>query len=382
MTGQLEAGGARRFIHRWQSTGHSKRPGPVPDSPPIPWETGYTGHLGTWAELRAALNTKGHTDDILYAYGADIGGQFHFVPMDMCSAGSESFFTDNDYGPSIPLTELVSEYDFQYVDSDGDTLTARGSVYKIEDSSLAVPAIHRDYERWGGTSLGIAAGTGKCEEIKNYKITYEYNVTEFDTETSYIDPRPYPAPMLLPVYDTYIIMGDPYTFIDFTSAEVWAAFSSLWGKYTTQIWLPDGITGDTDPARTRDEVYIFTKLSGRRYYSIPPQDITRDTNGNICIRPVSAGNSQWEVGNPVKNYTTLGIDGPGLVLPNTVETKHTNPPYAGTPFYMPGMPMFGGAIKTSRPYPYLDNKPRPVGVCYVVKQLWPTKLTPIGKAFL
>lgn len=382
MTGQLEAGGARRFIHRWQSTGASKRPGPVPDSPPIPWETGYTGHLGTWAELRAALNTRGHTDDILYAYGADIGGQFHFVPMDMCSAGSESFFTNYDYGASVPLTELISDYDFKYVDSDGDTLTARGKVYKIESSSLAVPAIHRDYEFMGGTKLATRTGIGEYKETESFDIIYDYAVTEYDTDTPYIDPRPFPAPMLLPVYDTYVILGDPYTFIDFTSAEVWAAFSSLWGKYTTQIWLPDGITGTTDPARTRDEVYIASNKSGRKYYSVQPQDITRDTDGNICIRPVSAGNSQSETAYVLKNYTAIFLDGPGIILPASVETKHTNPPYAGSPFYMPGMPIFGGAVKTGRPYPYLDNKPRPVAVCYVVKQLWPTKLTPIGKAFL
>lgn len=354
MTGQLEAGGARRFIHRWQSASG----GGYTPAPPLPWEDGYTGHLGTWQELRGVLNIGGLEDDVLYTQGFRIGDTVHYLPPEAVGTADYLKYSWSYLAP-FPVGDLIAT-------------VGTADIYSIATNEKPMPSYSDiyTYPYHDSISLSICRKSGT-------KIVSKYSTPIGAEDGTKWTAKAAVAPLLLPVYDILLVQRPYVKGQTWTAADIFEYVKGVYGEYATRVWLPDGITGDDFSACAVDDLLGKDLQYWDTYSETPPGAFIEDVDGVKCCYPTSAARDYVYR----KNFFgalkgLLGVCDGGIALPKSTDVT-TLPTVRG--FVYPSAPMCACLKgKTETPYggAYYD-----VAICYIVKQLYPTKITRLGEAY-
>lgn len=353
MTGHLEAGGARRFIHRWQSASGGR----YTPAPPLPWEAGYTGHLGTWQELRDALNVGGLTDDVLYTQGFRIGDTVHYLPPE--AVGSAKYLTHSPYYlVPFPVGDLIATVD-------------DASIYSIAVNEKPLPA-YTDiytYTAKDNISLSICRKSGT-------KIVSKYATPIGAEDGTSWKVKDAIAPLLLPVYDVVMVQRPYIKGRTWTTADIWGTVKSVYGDYIEKVWLPDGIAGDDFSVCAVGDL-LGKDLQYWHAYSTLPSSYLSDVDGVKCCYPASYAEDYIYRKNFFGSLKgLLGVCDGGMALPKSTDVEKL-PTARG--FVYPSAPMSAclkGTYQISYGGVYYDY-----AICYIVKQLYPTKITRLGEAY-
>lgn len=353
MTGQLEAGGARRFIHRWQSASG----GGYTPAPPLPWEDGYTGHLGTWQELRDALNVGGLADDVLYTQGFRIGDTVHYLPPE--AVGSAAYMQRSPHNlTAVPVGDLIAT-------------VGTASIYSVAVNEKPLPSYSDiyTYTAKNAISLSICRKSGtKIVSLCETPIGAE-DGTAWKVKDAI-------APLLLPVYDIVMVQRPYVKGQTWTTADIWDTVKAVYGDYATKVWLPDGIAGDDFSACAVGDL-LGKDLQYWWAYSTLGSSYIEDIDGvKHCYPAAWACDYLYR-----RNYYAaikgiLGVCDGCLALPKSTDVT-TLPTARG--FVYPSAPMSAclkGTYQVSYNGGYYDY-----AICYIVKQLYPTKKTRLGEAY-
>lgn len=348
MHGQLEAGGARRFIHRWQSTG----PAPVPgERPPIPWEFGG-GSFMEWDDIFALLYSPTYAEtstNILtqYCNGFLIGGEV--FAMAWAFGDSMAWDADNptsyDLGAMTP--DAVLSLPTKYY---GDQV---GSVYKLRSDWRTPTTWTRTVA--ANVSMAVAIGTDPADPRNHTTKTIPL------TGDTAQHARELYAPIVLPVYDVYAVWVTGTAPGQVAYHDVYDSLYSLAGKYKTGCWMPSGL---------EYSAYIDTKAmygwaNGNKLSST---DIWESYDSSV-IHPRSRSM-------PTNFYiSTDAAEGRPWQNPCNLEMPYSK--YYTRTSYGGFSTVAGGYYRGGKKQEYVDFKNKYVYIFYVLKQLWPTRKTPL-----
>lgn len=240
MTKSQQQSSQRRFMNRWQSSGG------ITESPPIPWDTGYTGH--------AIDNPKG---EFWYYFGGDkpywlntvvINGVKHVFPV----YGSWDYNTGTPNGIYTDVSRAEPVGMYLYTDSSGEQYLSQ--LYKIAGNVRIKSNMQSDF--------ALPASRDVVIEYYNDNGTKDTSVYETIHEagaaTQYY--KDIKLRQIFPVYDVYFIWidGAPEHYDDTLTAWMTKRINAL---LPSKIWVPDGI--DTSEFHANGLLQSRTALTQR-----------------------------------------------------------------------------------------------------------------------